>query len=105
MSASNPTNAPVWVNEKRCKACNICVSYCPAGVLDMRDDEHAILGQMIEVVYPNSCIGCNECELHCPDFAIYVAKRGDVKFAKLSEEAKERAKAIKENHYKKLDTK
>lgn len=108
MSAANPQNsngAPVWVDEKRCKACNICVSYCPAGVLAMRNDEHAVLGQMIEVVHADSCIGCNACELHCPDFAIFVAKRGEVKFAKLSQEAKERAQAIKDNHYKKLGEK
>ncbi|TQR33023.1 2-oxoglutarate:acceptor oxidoreductase [Campylobacter sp. MIT 99-7217] len=96
-------NMPVWVNEKRCKACNICVSYCPAGVLAMRDDVNAVLGQMIEVVNPNSCIGCNECELHCPDFAIMVAKRNDFKFAKLTDESKQRALRIKENHYKKLE--
>ncbi|MFG5141914.1 4Fe-4S binding protein, partial [Campylobacter lari] len=50
-----PENTPVWVDEARCKACNICVSYCPAGVLAMRDEISAVLGQMIEVVYPDSC--------------------------------------------------
>ena len=29
-------NALVWVDESRCKACDVCVSYCPAGVLGMR---------------------------------------------------------------------
>ena len=102
MSISVPKDTPVWVDEKRCKACNICVSYCPAGVLAMRDEIHAVLGQMIEVVNPNSCIGCGECELHCPDFAIMVAKKDEFKFAKLTQEAKQRALKIKENKYKKL---
>lgn len=102
MSVIAPKDTPVWVDESRCKACNICVSYCPAGVLAMRDDIHAVLGQMIEVVYPSSCIGCTECETHCPDFAIMVAKRGEFKFAKLTPEAKERAIAVKNNKYKKL---
>lgn len=65
MSMTAPKDTPVWVDEHRCKACNICVSYCPAGVLAMRDDVHAVLGQMIEVVHPESCIGCTECETHC----------------------------------------
>ncbi|ECL3806798.1 2-oxoglutarate:acceptor oxidoreductase, partial [Campylobacter jejuni] len=52
MSMTAPKDTPVWVDEHRCKACNICVSYCPAGVLAMRDDVHAVLGQMIEVVHP-----------------------------------------------------
>lgn len=102
MSISAPENTPVWVNEFRCKACNICVSYCPAGVLAMRDEVHAVLGQMIEVVHPEACIGCAECETHCPDFAIMVARRDEFKFAKLTPGAKERAQAVRANKYKKL---
>ena len=36
-----PLNTPVWVNESRCKACDRCVSVCPAGVLGMRQDIHS----------------------------------------------------------------
>lgn len=104
MSVVSPKDTPVWVNESRCKACNICVSYCPAGVLAMKDDIHAVLGKMIEVVYPDSCIGCSECEVHCPDFAIMVAKKDDFKFAKLTQEAKQRAQEIKNNKYQKINS-
>ncbi|WP_297193936.1 4Fe-4S binding protein [uncultured Campylobacter sp.] len=102
MSIIAPKDTPVWVDERRCKACNICVSYCPAGVLAMRDEKSAVLGQMVEVVNPSSCIGCSECEVHCPDFAIMVATRSEFKFAKLTPEAKQRAEAIKQNKYKKV---
>lgn len=54
---------------------------------------------MVEVLHPESCIGCQECELHCPDFAIAVADRKEFKFAKLTDEAKQRAEAIKANGY------
>ncbi|TLD88630.1 4Fe-4S binding protein [Helicobacter sp. MIT 05-5294] len=94
-----PDNTPVWVNEKRCKACDLCVSVCPTGTLAMRLDEHRVLGKMVEVLHPESCIGCQDCELHCPDFAISVADRKEFKFAKLTEEAKQRAEAIKANGY------
>lgn len=94
-----PENISVWTDEKRCKACDICVSKCPAGVLAMWLDSKQILGKIIKVLHPESCIGCRECELHCPDFAIFVADRKNFKFAKLTEEAKERAKTIKENNY------
>lgn len=97
-----PEGRAVWVDESRCKACDICVSYCPAGVLGMKEDIHAIQGMMIEVVHPESCIGCNDCELHCPDFAIYVADKG-FKFAKLSPEAKARGEAVRANHFRKID--
>jgi len=98
-----PANTPVWVDEDRCKACEICVSVCPAGVLAMRAEPSSTLGAMVEVMHPNDCIGCKSCELNCPDFAIYVAQKDEYSFAKLRKEAKQRAKAIKENNYKVLE--
>ncbi|MDD6055818.1 MAG: 4Fe-4S binding protein [Helicobacter sp.] len=94
-----PENTPVWVNEERCKACDICVSVCPSGTLAMVLDENRVLGKMVKVKNPESCIGCQDCELHCPDFAIAVADRKEYKFAKLTEESKARAEAIKANGY------
>ncbi|AFL68464.1 4Fe-4S dicluster domain-containing protein [Sulfurospirillum barnesii] len=99
---SAPEHTPVWVNIARCKACDICVSMCPAGVLAMVPAPSSTQGSMIEVVVPDACIGCRDCELHCPDFAIFVADKSEFKFAKLSEASKERAEAIKNNHFQKL---
>ncbi|WP_457746296.1 4Fe-4S binding protein [Sulfurimonas sp.] len=101
----NPGNEPVWVNTNNCKACDICVSVCPSGVLGMRYDPTSTLGAMISIDHPEACIGCNECELTCPDFAIYVADRKEYKFAKLTDEAKERQAAIVANNYMSLDQK
>ena len=97
-----PENTPVWVDTARCKACDVCVSVCPAGVLSMKPEPSSILGAMISVEFPEACIGCNDCELSCPDFAIYVAdKKADgVKFAKLTDESKARAAAIVANNYR-----
>jgi len=97
-----PSNTPVWIDITKCKACDICVSLCPAGVLSMRQDSSSTLGAIIDIIVPEACIGCNDCETHCPDFAIYVAdKRGDgIKFAKITPEAEERALAIKNNNHK-----
>jgi len=95
-----PENTPVWVNTDRCKACDVCVDACPAGVLSMQQEPTSTLGAMISVVAPESCIGCNECELSCPDFAIYVADKKEFKFAKLSDESKARQEAIVNNGYR-----
>ena len=95
-----PENTPVWVNTARCKACDICVDACPAGVLSMKAEPSSTLGAMISVIAPESCIGCNECELSCPDFAIYVAEKSEFKFAKLTDSAKERQEAIMNNGYR-----
>jgi 2-oxoglutarate ferredoxin oxidoreductase subunit delta len=94
-----PENTPVWVDTSRCKACDICVDACPAGVLSMKLEPSSVLGAMITVAHPESCIGCNECELSCPDFAIFVADKKEFKFAKLTKEAKERQEIIVKNGY------
>lgn len=99
----NPGNQPVWVNTSNCKACDICVSVCPAGVLGMVYEPTSTLGAMISIQNPESCIGCMECELSCPDFAIYVANRKEYKFAKLTDESKARQEAIIANNYMSLN--
>ncbi len=95
-----PENTPVWVDTSRCKACDICVDSCPAGVLSMQAAANSTLGAMITVIAPESCIGCNECELVCPDFAIYVADKKEYKFAKLTESSKARQEAIVNNGHR-----
>ena len=52
-----------------CKACGICIAFCPKSVLD-RDEGGAPV-----VVRPDDCVGCRFCELHCPDFAITIIER------------------------------
>lgn len=103
----NVNHDPVWVNTANCKACDICVSVCPAGVLSMKYDQTSTLGAMIAVEHPESCIGCNDCELNCPDFAIYVSTKAEMKeagksFAKLTDEAKARQASIVANNYMSL---
>lgn len=95
-----PENTPVWVDESRCKACDICVSVCPAGVLGMVPEPHSTLGAMVKVLHPESCTGCNACELDCPDFAIFVASKQEFKFAKVTEEAQARQAALIANKYR-----
>ncbi len=89
----------VRIDENRCKSCNVCVSVCPSGALAMVEDAHAIQGVMARVVHAQACIGCRECELRCPDFAIFVAEKG-FKFAKLTPESRARAEAIKANNFR-----
>jgi 2-oxoglutarate ferredoxin oxidoreductase subunit delta len=53
---------------KRCKGCGICVAFCPKQVLAL--DE---VGK-IAVVDESKCIACKQCEMRCPDYAIFVEK-------------------------------
>ena len=104
----NPGDQPVWVNTDNCKACDKCVAECPAGVLTMVYEHTSVLGKMISVENPDSCIGCGECEIICPDFAIFVADRKEFKeaghsFAKLTDEAKARQAAIIANDFMSIE--
>lgn len=95
-----PENTPVWVDEERCKACDICVSVCPAGVLSMEQEPASTLGAMVRIIHGEDCTGCSNCELNCPDFAINVAEKSEFKFAKLTDESKARQAAIVANNYR-----
>jgi 2-oxoglutarate ferredoxin oxidoreductase subunit delta len=68
----------------------------------MQAEPTSTLGAMVAIIAAEDCIGCNDCELTCPDFAIYVAdkKHDNIKFAKLTDESKARAEAIKNNNYR-----
>jgi 2-oxoglutarate ferredoxin oxidoreductase subunit delta len=54
-----------------CKKCGICVEFCPKGVLTA--DE---LGTP-HPTHQEKCIGCTQCVLHCPDFAITVSEEDE----------------------------
>ena len=61
--------AEILIKQERCKGCNICVSFCPKKVLKLDT-----LGR-VQVVDGEACIACGQCELRCPDYAIYVDKK------------------------------
>jgi 2-oxoglutarate ferredoxin oxidoreductase subunit delta len=53
---------------ERCKGCGICAAFCPKQVLALSEIEK------IEAVNEENCIKCGQCELRCPDNAIFVEK-------------------------------
>lgn len=52
-----------------CKACGICVAFCPTGVLATDEGSYPYVKDI------EKCINCGWCEIRCPDFAITVGKR------------------------------
>jgi 2-oxoglutarate ferredoxin oxidoreductase subunit delta len=51
-----------------CKACQLCVAFCPVQALATDEDGRPYLAE------PDKCTGCLRCEIHCPDMAIYVKR-------------------------------
>jgi 2-oxoglutarate ferredoxin oxidoreductase subunit delta len=48
-----------------CKGCGICAAFCPKGALEIADGKARLKAD-------NACILCGQCELRCPDYAIYL---------------------------------
>jgi 2-oxoglutarate ferredoxin oxidoreductase subunit delta len=59
----------ITIKSVRCKGCGICVAFCPKKVLGIN-----LLGK-VQVVDGEACIVCGQCELRCPDYAIFVDKK------------------------------
>jgi 2-oxoglutarate ferredoxin oxidoreductase subunit delta len=65
----------------------------------MREEPKRALGALASAIAPQDCVGCGECELACPDFAIEVADRKAFAFAKLTDQSRANAEAIRANGY------
>lgn len=52
-----------------CKACGICVAFCPTGVLAKDEAGYPYVKDI------DKCINCGWCEIRCPDFAITVESK------------------------------
>ena len=61
--------AEIIIKVERCKGCGICVEFCPKKVLSLDT-----LGR-VQVVNGEDCIACGQCELRCPDYAIFVVMK------------------------------
>ena len=53
------------INPDWCKGCGICVAFYPKGALELVNDK-------VHKVEDAGCILCGQCELRCPDYAIYI---------------------------------
>lgn len=49
-----------------CKGCGICVDFCPVKILFIDKDQKVTISEI------EKCIKCKQCELRCPDFAIFL---------------------------------
>ena len=52
-----------------CKTCGLCAALCPKEVILNDENGRPYIDD------EDGCIGCRNCEIHCPDFAITVKDR------------------------------
>ena len=60
-----------------CKGCELCVNFCPKGLIVMsakiNDKGYSPAG----IERPDECVGCTSCALVCPDGAISIYREDD----------------------------
>ena len=62
----------VYIEERFCKGCGLCVHFCRRDVLRMSERRNVKGYNVVEVFQPDKCKPCKLCEINCPDLAIYV---------------------------------
>ena len=62
------------VDEKRCKACELCIVACPKEVIELAKHFSASGFHPARMEKPEACTGCKLCAFVCPDVAIEVYK-------------------------------
>lgn len=60
----------VLIRVDRCKGCELCIEYCPVGVLALSKGFN-VEGYHHPVVLSDGCISCQACSAICPEFAIF----------------------------------
>lgn len=63
----------VIIDQELCKACGICIRFCPKGILRFKSGSFNKLGfTPVEVADEGKCVGCARCALMCPETCIEV---------------------------------
>lgn len=57
-------------NPNWCKQCGICIEVCPVEVFKLGEDH-------IQIEDLDNCIGCENCELSCPDYVLKVVNENE----------------------------
>jgi len=64
----------IVIDKRYCKGCGICIRFCPKHVLAISNDVNSRGYYMPCVIEGDKCTNCRQCELFCPDFAIFVVE-------------------------------
>ena len=70
-----PVKGRIFVIDKYCKGCRLCIEACPPGVLDLSKDTINSKGYHPAELIADGCTGCGICSIVCPEAAITVYRQ------------------------------
>lgn len=73
ISMTPKNDEPIHIFSSWCKQCGICIAICPKKVLEKGPDGYPYAAR------PEDCILCGMCDVHCPDYAITLQAKHEVK--------------------------
>ena len=71
-----PVKGAVRVDEELCKGCELCISSCPHGALELNRGKLNSKGFHPACPKEGLCVGCCNCAVVCPEAAIVVLRQG-----------------------------
>lgn len=66
--------AHIEVTSKFCKACGLCIQFCPKKIIELGDQINENGDQYLVQRDASQCTGCKLCAIMCPESAITVYK-------------------------------
>ena len=66
--------AKIKIDRERCKACGLCIMYCPKKLIAVSKNINKRGVRPAEFKKSPECLGCMFCAIMCPDNAIEVYK-------------------------------
>jgi 2-oxoglutarate ferredoxin oxidoreductase subunit delta len=70
MTKTAKAHGTIVVDAERCKGCDICVYFCPPGVLCLSNRRNSLNHRVVELFDEEHCTGCEICAKVCPDMAV-----------------------------------
>ncbi len=64
----------VVVYKERCKACELCISFCPQECLALGAEINSSGFYAVELINEDDCKSCAICADMCPDMALEIYK-------------------------------
>jgi 2-oxoglutarate ferredoxin oxidoreductase subunit delta len=67
-----PPKGRIEVNDQICKACELCIAFCPKEVIALAPDRINARGYHPAELASDECTGCGICSMVCPEAAITI---------------------------------